>query len=87
MVTGDNINTAKAIAKECAILTNGGVAIEGPEFRNKSPEEMRDLIPKIQVQFDFHQFSHIYHQFSQLYVPFNTGRLWLILYRLTSIPL
>ncbi|KAL5648282.1 hypothetical protein ACJX0J_039091, partial [Zea mays] len=49
MVTGDNINTAKAIAKECGILTDGGVAIEGPEFRNKSPEEMRDLIPKIQV--------------------------------------
>ncbi|XP_066356920.1 probable calcium-transporting ATPase 9, plasma membrane-type [Miscanthus floridulus] len=49
MVTGDNINTAKAIAKECGILTDGGIAIEGPEFRNKSPEEMRDLIPKIQV--------------------------------------
>ncbi|XP_066360322.1 probable calcium-transporting ATPase 9, plasma membrane-type [Miscanthus floridulus] len=49
MVTGDNINTAKAIAKECGILTDGGIAIEGLEFRNKSPEEMRDLIPKIQV--------------------------------------
>jgi len=53
MVTGDNINTAKAIAKECGILTDGGIAIEGPEFRNKSPEEMRDLIPKIQVHFAF----------------------------------
>ncbi|WOL01655.1 calcium-transporting ATPase 1, plasma membrane-type-like isoform X1 [Canna indica] len=49
MVTGDNINTAKAIARECGILTNDGVAIEGPDFRNKSPEEMSNLIPNIQV--------------------------------------
>ncbi|XXG56889.1 hypothetical protein AAC387_Pa03g4196 [Persea americana] len=49
MVTGDNINTAKAIARECGILTDGGLAIEGPEFREKSVEEMIELIPKIQV--------------------------------------
>ncbi|CAL5385502.1 unnamed protein product [Camellia sinensis] len=47
MVTGDNINTAKAIARECGILTDG-IAIEGPEFRVKSEEELRELIPKIQ---------------------------------------
>ena len=51
MVTGDNINTAKAIARECGILTDGGLAIEGPEFREKSVEEMIELIPKIQVCF------------------------------------
>ncbi|CAL9053433.1 unnamed protein product [Musa banksii] len=49
MVTGDNINTAKAIARECGILTDEGVAIEGPEFREKNLEELMELIPKIQV--------------------------------------
>nr|POE71717.1 putative calcium-transporting atpase 11, plasma membrane-type [Quercus suber] len=49
MVTGDNIYTAKAIARECGILTADGVAIEGSEFRSMSPEQMRDIIPKIQV--------------------------------------
>ncbi|KAK4346014.1 hypothetical protein RND71_036190 [Anisodus tanguticus] len=41
--------TAKAIAKECGILTADGLAIEGPEFRNKTPDEMRHIIPRIQV--------------------------------------
>ncbi|RZB78385.1 Calcium-transporting ATPase 2, plasma membrane-type isoform C [Glycine soja] len=49
MVTGDNINTAKAIARECGILTDDGIAIEGPEFREKSQKELLELIPKIQV--------------------------------------
>ncbi|XP_054795895.1 calcium-transporting ATPase 2, plasma membrane-type-like isoform X1 [Prosopis cineraria] len=49
MVTGDNINTAKAIARECGILTDDGIAIEGPAFREKTQEEMFELIPKIQV--------------------------------------
>lgn len=49
MVTGDNINTAKAIARECGILTDDGIAIEGPVFREKSQQELLELIPKIQV--------------------------------------
>uniref|UniRef100_A0A9I9CRZ4 Calcium-transporting ATPase n=1 Tax=Cucumis melo TaxID=3656 RepID=A0A9I9CRZ4_CUCME len=49
MVTGDNINTAKAIARECGILTDDGIAIEGPDFREKSQEELLQIIPKIQV--------------------------------------
>ncbi|KAG2699003.1 hypothetical protein I3843_07G172600 [Carya illinoinensis] len=49
MVTGDNINTAKAIARECGILTSKGIAIEGPEFREKSEEELLKIIPNLQV--------------------------------------
>ncbi|CAK9182841.1 unnamed protein product [Ilex paraguariensis] len=49
MVTGDNINTAKAIARECGILTDSGIAIEGPIFRMKSEEELCEIIPNLQV--------------------------------------
>ncbi|KAI3471352.1 hypothetical protein Pfo_030716 [Paulownia fortunei] len=49
MVTGDNVNTAKAIAKECGILTDDDLAIEGPDFRQKTPYEMSQLIPKLKV--------------------------------------
>ena len=49
MVTGDNLNTAKAIARECGILTDGE-AIEGPVFRDMNIDEMRKLIPKLQVK-------------------------------------
>ncbi|XVF40837.1 hypothetical protein PTKIN_Ptkin01aG0148400 [Pterospermum kingtungense] len=49
MVTGDNINTAKAIARECGILTDGGLAIEGPDFRDMSPQQIQETIPKLQV--------------------------------------
>ena len=49
MVTGDNILTAKAIATECGIYTQGGIALEGPEFRKLSDAEQRALVPKLQV--------------------------------------
>ncbi|KNA25607.1 hypothetical protein SOVF_005080 [Spinacia oleracea] len=49
MVTGDNINTAKAIARECGILTEGGLAIEGSDFRSKTHEELKETIQRIQV--------------------------------------
>lgn len=77
MITGDNINTAKAIARvsnqqvpllkssfslmfvdsppsslptqDCGILTAGGLAIEGPVFRNLTPAQLDQLLPRIQV--------------------------------------
>ncbi|VFQ86820.1 unnamed protein product [Cuscuta campestris] len=49
MVTGDNINTAIAIARECGILTDNGLAIEGQKFREMSEEELLETIPKLQV--------------------------------------
>ena len=48
MVTGDNIVTAKAIATECGIYTDG-VVMEGPEFRKLSDEEMDATLPRLQV--------------------------------------
>ena len=48
MVTGDNINTACFIARECGILTDG-IALEGPAFRKMSEEELVPLLPRLQV--------------------------------------
>eukprot|EP00249_Psilotum_nudum_P017892 c26539_g2_i1 orf=123-2279(+) len=48
MVTGDNIETAKAIAQECSIFT-GDLVVEGSTFRSWSHQEMRDGISKLQV--------------------------------------
>lgn len=39
MVTGDNVATAKAIARECHILSDGGLAVEGVEFRKMTNAE------------------------------------------------
>lgn len=49
MVTGDNVHTACHIARECGILTDGGLALEGPVFRVMPPEELLPLLPRLQV--------------------------------------
>lgn len=49
MVTGDNIATARSIAKQCGILTEGGLIMEGPAFRRLSPERMDEIVPQLQV--------------------------------------
>jgi P-type Ca2+ transporter type 2C len=49
MVTGDNVSTAKAIAKECGILSEDGLVIEGPDFRKLNMSEMDNIIPHLRV--------------------------------------
>jgi magnesium-transporting ATPase (P-type) len=49
MVTGDNLHTATAIAKECGILTEDGVALEGPVFRKMTPAQLDEVLPRLQV--------------------------------------
>lgn len=49
MVTGDNIDTACAIARECGILTEGGLALAGPDFRRMTPAELDAVLPRLQV--------------------------------------
>ena len=49
MVTGDNVHTAQHIARECGILTEGGLALEGPNFRTMAESELIKLLPRLQV--------------------------------------
>ncbi|SCV00491.1 LANO_0F07140g1_1 [Lachancea nothofagi CBS 11611] len=54
MVTGDNILTATAIAKNCSILSaeeanNPESAMEGPAFRKLSSKERVRILPKLKV--------------------------------------
>uniref|UniRef100_A0A383WGV1 Calcium-transporting ATPase n=1 Tax=Tetradesmus obliquus TaxID=3088 RepID=A0A383WGV1_TETOB len=49
MVTGDNIHTARHIARECGILSQDGIALEGPDFRNMPIHDLLPLLPKLQV--------------------------------------
>ncbi|ANB11088.1 calcium-transporting ATPase PMC1 [Sugiyamaella lignohabitans] len=53
MVTGDNINTARAIALDCGILTSANnedeIVMEGPEFRKLNPFELNSVVPKLRV--------------------------------------
>ncbi|KAI9497916.1 PMCA-type calcium-translocating P-type ATPase [Zychaea mexicana] len=49
MVTGDNIKTATAIARNAGILTKGGIVLSASELREMSPEEQRQRVRRMQV--------------------------------------
>eukprot|EP00486_Rosalina_sp_Unknown_P014513 CAMPEP_0201579392 /NCGR_PEP_ID=MMETSP0190_2-20130828/26911_1 /ASSEMBLY_ACC=CAM_ASM_000263 /TAXON_ID=37353 /ORGANISM="Rosalina sp." /LENGTH=769 /DNA_ID=CAMNT_0048013763 /DNA_START=180 /DNA_END=2486 /DNA_ORIENTATION=+ len=50
MVTGDHLETAKHIAKECGILTcSDHVCMTGGEFRELSDEDKKKVLPRLRV--------------------------------------
>ncbi|KAJ1673620.1 plasma membrane calcium, partial [Spiromyces aspiralis] len=49
MITGDNIETGKAIAKQAGILTPGSIAIEGKDWRRMSEKEQMAILPRVSV--------------------------------------
>ncbi|KAJ3222587.1 hypothetical protein HDU81_009800 [Chytriomyces hyalinus] len=54
MVTGDNTTTARSIAKNAGILSNGDAigeytVMDGPTFRKLSPEMMDIVLPQLRV--------------------------------------
>ena len=49
MVTGDNLITACAIAREAGILTASGTAMIGSDFRQLSPAQLDAILPNLQV--------------------------------------
>lgn len=49
MVTGDSMDTAMAIARECGILTEGGKSLEGAKLRAMTPAQLDAVLPHLQV--------------------------------------
>lgn len=49
MITGDHINTAKAIARELGILSDDSQAMMGSDIDQYSDEEFKDIVQKIRV--------------------------------------
>ena len=48
-ITGDCIETAKAVATECGIYKDGDVALTNDEFEAMSDDEVKSIIPSLRV--------------------------------------
>lgn len=48
-ITGDCIETAKAVATECGIYNEGDVALTNDEFEAMSDDEVKQIIPSLKV--------------------------------------
>lgn len=48
-ITGDCIETAIAVAKECGIFKDGDVALTNDEFEAMTDEQVKDIIPSLRV--------------------------------------
>jgi Ca2+-transporting ATPase len=50
MVTGDNLHTAKHIARECRLLRDDdALCLDGPTFRAMTDEQLLPLLPRLEV--------------------------------------
>jgi P-type Ca2+ transporter type 2C len=49
MITGDNIETARAIATEIGLLEGGGLVITSPEFNAWDDETLKKELPRLRV--------------------------------------
>lgn len=49
MLTGDNILTAQDIARQCNIMKENDVALEGPAFRQMSDAQIIKILPRLTV--------------------------------------
>ena len=50
MVTGDSVETARAIASECGILSPAGLVMEGQQLRAVAPEDLPSTLEQLQVR-------------------------------------
>lgn len=48
-ITGDCIETATAVAKECEIYKDGDIALTNDEFERMSDDEVKNILPQLRV--------------------------------------